>query len=582
MGGRSANRGKCAQPCRLRYELFDDADERIAIGHLLSNKDIFGLPYIEELSKMGIHSLKIEGRNRTPDYVAVATRKYRKYLDIIEKDLQVDISSEDENELLQVFNRGGKHSHYFEGKKGKDSISYLCPKNWGIPLGKVVDIHGSMIKVKLFTTLNMHDGVEILEGTLSGIVTCIRDDRRNLINDTVGEDRSIWIGDFKKHEARIGDILYKTSSSKINEKYKPTYSGKYHFKKNYLSVIVTIKEGYPLSLEIYNDDFNLKVTGSSIAEKATKAPITAEIIEEKLDKTKDSPFIFSNIVYDIEKDLFIPISEVNKLKQLALEKMEEFYDVELDLTDERVRIKTLDDEHNSVINMKTKETRTDLFLYSYNEHIDYASYKPNRIYLDYQLALKNPELIDKFSYIADIFIALPPIYKGKIRDIIKSNIPKWQETCKGFLISNIGYFELFSNYPNTKLIGDHTLNIYNNFSINAYRNLGLSGFTLSLELTEDDVKKLDLRDATIIAEGEITAMTTEYCVVGSFAGGFTSESPCRKPCTISNKYYLVDPNGEEMPVECNPIDCSCRIMRHYKCSYDILDLRPARMRYNLR
>ena len=96
-GGRSANRGACAQPCRLRYELFDDTDERIAIGNLLSSKDIYGMPYLKELSKMGIDCLKIEGRAKTPEYVSVVTSKYRKYLDLIEKDLDIQNSQNNKN-----------------------------------------------------------------------------------------------------------------------------------------------------------------------------------------------------------------------------------------------------------------------------------------------------------------------------------------------------------------------------------------------------------------------------------------------------------------------------------------------------
>lgn len=581
MGGRSANKGACAQPCRFRYELYDDSNERIAAGNLLSNKDIYGLPYLKELSEIGVDVLKIEGRNRTAEYVAVSTRKYRKYLDALYQNISCEITNEDETELMQVFNRGGKHSHYFEKKKGKDSISYLCAKNWGIPLGKVLDIRNDMIKVKLFANVDMHDGVEILDGSLSGIVTCIRDDRKQLVNDRVKADRVVWLGDFKNNSAKSGSILYKTSSAVLSEKYKPTFQGKQQFRRNHLSAVVTCKIGFPLMLEVYNDDCKTKVVGKIDVSVAEKAPVTQEAIEEKLLKTKDSPFIFSNIIYDIDKDSFIPISEVNKLKQLAIEEISQYYTKEIDTTDEKIRIKNLNDEHNSIINIKFKENKVDLFLYRYNEKIDYASYQADRIYLDYQLVLRQPELIQRLSYLGDIFIALPLNFKGKLADVIKENIPTWVKQVKGFLIPNICYFEVFKDYEDIKLIGDFQLNIFNNYAINAYKELGLSGFTLSLELDEEDAKKLDLRDATILAEGTIPAITTEYCVVGSFAGGHTEASPCRKPCSISNDYYLIDQNGERLNVACNPINCSSRLLKEYKNDFNFEHVHPSRIRYNL-
>ena len=112
------------------------------------------------------------------------------------------------------------------------------------------------------------------------------------------------------------------------------------------------------------------------------------------------------------------------------------------------------------------------------------------------------------------------------------------------------------------------------------KKLGLYGYTLSTEIDEDDARKLDLRDAVIVASGPQVAMTTEYCPVGAFAGGFTATSPCRKPCSISNNYYLVDQNGNELKVQCNPITCSTRLFKEYSCPYDINKLNPHRIRYD--
>ncbi|MCQ2748862.1 MAG: DUF3656 domain-containing protein [Clostridia bacterium] len=209
----------------------------------------------------------------------------------------------------------------------------------------------------------------------------------------------------------------------MTAKYKDVYEGRTILRKNYLSAVVTIKEGYPLSLEVYNDDYKIKLNGTVAATKASKKPVMAYDVEEKLQKTKSSAFVFTNIIYDIDPNIFIPISEVNKLKQLALEKMEAFYEDAVDVTDEKIRIKALNDEHNSVINMKGIEKTSDILIYNYDEKVDYAEKNPERIYIDSLLALKNPGILNKLSYIGNIYISLPTVCKGKMGELIKENIP---------------------------------------------------------------------------------------------------------------------------------------------------------------
>ncbi len=114
IGGRSGNRGKCAQGCRLPYELIDN-DKKASIdkGYLLSPKDLCGLDFIPDLINIGVTSLKIEGRLKSPDYVATVTRIYRKYIDLSLSSASYLIDEKDKKDLLQVFNRGGFSSRSF-------------------------------------------------------------------------------------------------------------------------------------------------------------------------------------------------------------------------------------------------------------------------------------------------------------------------------------------------------------------------------------------------------------------------------------------------------------------------------------
>lgn len=107
IGARSGNRGKCAQSCRLPYELICKEDNKsIDKGYILSPKDLCGLEYIPELINIGVTSFKIEGRLKNPEYVATVTRIYRKYIDLAQTDANYTISSQDKKDLMQSFNRG--------------------------------------------------------------------------------------------------------------------------------------------------------------------------------------------------------------------------------------------------------------------------------------------------------------------------------------------------------------------------------------------------------------------------------------------------------------------------------------------
>ena len=123
VGGRSANRGKCAQACRLPYELLEDNKASLDKGFLLSPRDLCGLDYIGTLIEHGVASLKIEGRLKSPEYVATVTRIYRKYIDLYLKDGSYEIDESDRTALLQVFNRGGFSSGHLEVAPNKDGFN---------------------------------------------------------------------------------------------------------------------------------------------------------------------------------------------------------------------------------------------------------------------------------------------------------------------------------------------------------------------------------------------------------------------------------------------------------------------------
>ena len=161
-GGRSGNRGACAQPCRLPYEGVDENGKKIS-GHLLSPKDLCLVDRLGELIEAGVYSFKIEGRMKSPEYVAVVTRIYRKYIDEYMEKGSYHVTPEDRRELRQIFNRGGFTSGYLTGNPGEKLMSPVIPKNQGIRIGTVQSVKpgSTLVDVSCDILPDMGDGIEI-------------------------------------------------------------------------------------------------------------------------------------------------------------------------------------------------------------------------------------------------------------------------------------------------------------------------------------------------------------------------------------------------------------------------------------
>lgn len=203
-GGRSGNRGACAQPCRLPYE--GEVGGRKTSGHLLSPKDLCGLDSIGDLIEAGVRSFKIEGRMKSPEYVAVVTKIYRKYIDLYIEKGSYSVDPEDRRALEQIFNRGGFTRGYINEEPGEELMSPEIPKNRGIAVGVVESVKrcSKLIDISAREDIRIGDGIEIrgADGrTISNIMTYKKEVPGGLTR----------IGDFREG-AKPGDKVFRTSS----------------------------------------------------------------------------------------------------------------------------------------------------------------------------------------------------------------------------------------------------------------------------------------------------------------------------------------------------------------------------------
>ena len=571
IGGRSANRGSCAQPCRMKYTLCNKSKKIVENRYLLSKKDIFGLSYIYKLYSIGVKSLKIEGRNKTPEYVAGVTKTYRKYLDnITETANNIDIDKKDTNYLLQIFNRDGKSYGYFEGIRYKESITETLPKNTGIYLGEVLLQKKEYIKIKLETNLTLHDGIEILKDNdilFSNIITCIRDENKTVINQNVEKGNTVWLGDIK-NKIPIGTKVYKTSDMEINNELKKYYDGT-HNKRRKIDIDIKIKNGEKMIVSTINLDKNIFHTINYLPDIANNKPTTCENVTEAFSKTLDTLFEFNIVNIQIDNGLFVPKSKLNELRRTFVLKLEQLLNKAIDVKENLRLLENIIKE----IDKKNKTSNINknvLHIYRFKKNYDYIKYyeeKYNKdleiVYIDiYDIYINKKHILETFKNKVDIYVVLPNVGGKKTDEYIFKNIENIiKDGVKGIIVGNVGYIEKvikLKNKYNITIIADYSLNILNKFSANFYNNLGFDIISPSLELTEEKVNIFKDFNIEIVTDYQ-TVMTSRYCILGSYIENIKEGSKCNMPC-IKNNYYLLDSYNKKYDIICNNIDCVMRIV----------------------
>lgn len=552
IGGRSGNRGKCAQPCRLPYNLIKDdshTQEIIDKGYLLSTKDVCGLDFIPDLIKAGVKCFKIEGRMKTPEYVAVVTKIYRKYIDLALSDKPYIVDYADKKLLMQVFNRGGFSSGHLANEYNPDLIYQKKPNNMGLYLGKIEKYNPEKGYITLSSKEILSIGDTISTEKETGTYTI---SELMIGNTNISESspfQPVTIGRMKGNIS-VHDKVYKMSSKELLRISLDSINKE--LKKNSFKCHLRIKENTPITMSIASlskDSDNLfsniyfNLTSDIKPISAINAPITKDRIINQLTKTKNTPYSFDEITIDLDDNIFIPsISCLNELRRLAIEKIETV----VQNRTYRNPIEKLDpiprQTNDSLRTLKNKKNVSILFN-NLNQYYDYTvldnfdrAYIPYKYFIDKKYTSTINSLMKKNK----VFIYLPTISKEFAKynfDKILSNYPE----IKGFVLSNISHLLLIPKYKEKyEFIGNYTLNVFNNLSLNHLQNLGLSVCTLSPELSKESITSIlntEKIDVEHIIYGNLPIMNTNYCLLGKSNKCYLK---CTKQCQNYAKYYLKD------------------------------------------
>lgn len=537
IGGRSGNRGKCAQGCRLPYELLENSNT-IDKGYLLSPRDLCSLEILPDLLQTNIDSLKIEGRMKSPEYVATVTRIYRKYLDKIINNEPYVIKEQDKKDLLQVFNRGNFSTGHLENIPNRNLIFKEKPNNMGIYIGTISKYNPNKghITFKSNDILNIGDTItfekEETKYKISELMVNSKNTPQNNIEDLVTIGRM-------KGNIHIGDKIYKISSKKLSDNAMISYSQEYI--KTPINCVLELHLDEPISLRIYDNYGNeFTVISDETPDIAINSAINEERLKKQLDKTKDTPFYFKSIKINMDNNLYLPhISTINKLRRTAIEKYSNF------IIEKNKRKAILPKLYNKDLtyNYEHKCEKISLLLNELNLSFDYSKLENvDRIYipLKYFSFKKYAGILKELSNRFSVYIYMPTIIKPNYKNLIVNLIDNilGVYSIEGFVLSNIGCFELLKEYREKyKFIANYSLNIFNNKTID---NLDCNVFTISPELNKDEINNISNntdKTTELIVYGKIPLMNIGYCLLGKSNKCYPE---CSQKCKTNFNYYLKD------------------------------------------
>lgn len=568
IGGRSGNRGKCAQPCRLPYKLLEN-NSVIDSGYLLSTRDICGLDFIPDMINAGVTCLKIEGRMKKPEYVATVTRIYRKYIDLAESSEPYVVDDADRKILMQAFNRGSFSCGHLSNEPNKKLVFKDKSDNMGLFLGKVEKYNSNKgyITVKLNEPIEVGDTVALERESGTYNVSEVMVSNKNIKGTKVGQ--TVTIGRMKGN-IKLGDKIFKMSSKSQNS--IANDSLRFENRKVALNCKVTVKENQPLEINITsaNDldiykNLNITSTLDVLPVEAKNRPISKDDIIAQINKTNSTPFNFANIKVNLDDNLFLPkVSSLNELRRTALENVENFAISNIQRISDGINYNACNENSknannsNSSNNPNNDENKISVLLNILNEKYDYSSLEGIDIVyipLKYFVNKKYSNILETLSKKFELYIYLPTIIKANYRNLLSLNIENAIKSynIKGFVLSNISNLLLLDNVlencslnkNNFNFIANYTFNIFNNHSVKELKELGFNRFTISPELNKETILDLTSSNTEVLASelivyGKTPLMNMNYCLLGKANKCYPN---CDAKCNSCNKYYLKDRLG---------------------------------------
>ncbi|HEY8899513.1 MAG TPA: DUF3656 domain-containing protein [Chthoniobacterales bacterium] len=548
LGQRSANRGECAQACRMPYELVVDGAVR-DLGdkrYLLSPQDLAAVREIPALVAAGVRSFKIEGRLKSPEYVAAVTAVYRKALDAALADHVEEPSAEDLYKLEMTFSRG-LFTGWMHGVNHQQLVGARYGKKRGVFLGTVQKVGRD--HVELSNPKSKIQNLKLGDGLVFEHAADTNAEQGGRVFEL--HDGKIFFERGRIDFARVapGDRVWKTDDPALTRELRKTFAGQIPSRdahKTPLRFRVSGAVGQPLRIEAGT----AVVESAAPLEAARTQPLTTEKLAAQLGKLTDTPFRLETLDNQLIGDVILPISELNRLRRALVEQLETAPPpappaITLDaiLADIHARPATPDMPELSVLCRSF-------------EQLDAALAGPvDLVYADFEDIRRYREAVERARAAGKpIFLATPRIQKAGEQGffkLIENAAPD------GVLIRNVGAIAYFANSP-LRRIGDFSLNVSNPVSAALFRDHGLERVTVSYDLTVGQVVALAQSVPTgwleLTLHQHMPMFHMEHCVFAAFMSTGTSFLDCGRPCE-KHRVHLRDRVGIKHPLRA---DVGCR------------------------
>ena len=534
LGGRSANRGECAQACRIPYELMVDG-ESVELGdrkYLLSPQDLAGLDVLPELVQSGVTCLKIEGRLKSPEYVASVTRVYRAAIDRAVGNLSTQAESA-HYDLEMAFSRG-LYTGWFRGIDNQELVHARFGKKRGVYLGEVTGIRNQQIVVRLEAPAKAGDGVVFDSGH----------------PERPEEGGRIYAIDFHKDEAwltfgrrdielkriQIGDKIWKTSDPELDRRIRQTFSSETPQFQRPIAIEVHGAIEQPL-VAIARDPQGhvVQVESAMPLALAQTQPLTSDRLQDQLGRLGNTPFCLGSFVSHLSDAVILPISELNRMRREIVTQLEELrsrpkrWQLQADhqFTDLLpARASVSPDQPPSLTVLIRSLSQLSAVLQSGIQTI-YCEFEDPRVYREAVQLVRQFDRSDLASA-PTIWVVPPRITKPGETWILQQ---VRSAEADGYLIRN---YDQLAFFQDQRCIGDFSLNIANPIAAAHFKQLQLERLTASYDLNiqqlEDLIRQCPADWFEITIHQHMPMFHMEHCVFCAFLSEGKDYTDCGRPC----------------------------------------------------
>jgi U32 family peptidase len=586
LGGRSANRGECAQACRMPYDLISDG-KQVPLGdkrYLLSPQDLAGLEVLPELIRAGVASLKIEGRLKSPEYVANITKVYREALDNLRftnDDLRASNQSARKSkienpkyEMEMAFSRG-LYTGWFGGIDNQKLVHARFGKKRGVFLGEIIKIVRDGVIVNLAAPVKLGDGIVFDGGKPDekeegGRIYEIQEPRFKIPGMQLTELR-FGYGDVDFLRVHVGDKIWKTNDPELDKRLRQSFAGDAPRFQRPIELEVHGGIGKPLTLIARDESGNVVQLDSTMPlAKAEKQPLTEEKLREQLGRLGGTPFTFGELKNNLSGEVMLPVSELNRLRREIVSELEK-------LRAQPKRWQTNGHKGTEAqsfafpapLRLGGKPDSSELIVLVRSLPQLEAALKcgVTTIYCEFEDPKKYREAVTIFrnargsqnfqpstlNFQPGIFVAPPRIFKTGEEWILKQVL---SSNADGYLVRNYDHLKFFAN---ERKRGDYSLNIANHFAADYFKNkFGLEFVTPSYDLNFTQLEAL-LQSAPpewfeVTIHQHMPMFHMEHCVFCAFLSSGTDYTNCGRPCD-THVVKLRDRVGAEHALKA---DAGCR------------------------